>query len=128
MFAFALTLALAAVVSPPKPVFLRVDDTLEGAYLVAEAQVVQVETAEWLGRGTQGGGLITVRVTDDPRRIFLGHQHLGETLEVPPAAFGPASITGALAPRQGQTLLVRCLVPSPSLCVCETPSYTQRWV
>jgi len=91
----AAALLLGAREASAKPIFLVVEAEFEHASLVAEASVLDVEIADWMGRGSRPGR-IRVRITSDPRRIYRGFARLGEEMEFSPPAFGPQSCTADL--------------------------------
>ena len=98
---------VAANGSVMKPIFMHLEGQLGGARLVAEADVVSVEAAGWMGEEGLSGAA-TIRVTSDPARVFVGHQYLGRTLDVRPTPSGPAACTGELARHRdaGRRILV----------------------
>ncbi len=82
-----------------KPITIHADPKLKGAWLVAEAVVVDVEAAQRAGwAGT--GGKVTVQITSDPRRIYKGRHLLGQKVTLVPQRAGPAHCTSEMSKRK----------------------------
>jgi hypothetical protein len=91
--------ALLASTAAAKPMTVHVDAVADGATLVAEVEIVRVTPpGEARGAGEAKPGAVVVRVTRDPRCVYLGAASLGREIELrlPPAgaASGAAELAG----------------------------------
>lgn len=83
-----------------KPITIRCERAFDDAWLVAEVEVLEVEIGGWMAWAGQRG-LVRIKVTSDPSRIYRGWQHLGRTFDVRPADFAAQTCTASLMRYRG---------------------------
>jgi len=109
---FAVATAALLALAPAalaKPLFLLVERELDDAVLIAEARILDVEIADWLGEGGRRGRL-RAQVTADPTRIYRGARYLARQLELHSAPAGPQSCTAELNRIRGSGTTVLLVV------------------
>lgn len=95
-----LLLLLLVGTAGAKPITVECDRAFDDAWLAAEVEILKVEIGGWMAWAGQRG-LVRVKVTSDPSRIYRGWQYLGRTFDLKPADFAAQTCTANLMRHQG---------------------------